>query len=466
MIFSSLIFLCVFLPLTLFGYFITPEKGKNFFFLLASLIFFSWGNAGDLIILLPSILVSYGTGLAVQKLDDREKLRRAVFIVGVILNVSILVYYKYFHFIIGNINHFFGMGLPDPNILMPVGISFFTFKCLSYSMDVYFRQVRADKNLLHIALYISMFPHLVAGPIVKYRDIGDQLTHRRADSALFCSGIRRFILGLSKKVLLADILGQTVDKIFDTAGSGIDTPTAWLGIVCYTFQIYLDFSGYSDMAIGVGRMFGFSCAENFRYPYISTSITEFWRRWHISLSTWFRDYLYIPMGGNRRGNVYFHLFVVFLVTGIWHGASWNFILWGLWHGMFIILEKLLMKRNLYDKIPVPLRWASTIFLVMMAWVLFRSDGTESALRYFGYLFGWNAAGKLEFTFLYYLDIRLLFVLAVSAAASVPFFAASLQKRKNSRAVAVAGVPILLSLLVLCMIFVVNNSYSPFIYFQF
>lgn len=466
MVFSSLIFLCVFLPLVIIGYFLMPQKVKNLFLLLVSWFFYTWGNSIYVVVLWISILINYITALAIQKADAKVNWRRIALVAGIVLNLGMLFYFKYFNFAIDNLNHFFNAGLPNATIILPIGISFFTFEGLSYIIDVYKRRVKADKNLFHIALYISLFPQITSGPIIKYRDISAQLVNHKASVASFAEGIQRFILGLGKKVLIANVLGQTADKIFTAAATGIDTPTAWLGILCYTLQIYFDFSGYSDMAIGLGRMFGFKYMENFNYPYISKSITEFWRRWHISLSTWFRDYLYIPLGGNRTGNVYLNLLIVFCVTGIWHGAAWNFIAWGLLHGIFIVLERVLIKRNLYDKIPALIRWVYTIFVLMMSWVLFRAAGFSAAWQYFGYLFGWLKTGALQFTFAYYLDARLIAVLIVAIIASLPWLTSLMRRYKDSIAVGVLQIPVLLALLVFCIVFIVNSSYSPFIYFQF
>lgn len=466
MSFGSLIFLCAFFPLALLGYFAIPSKGKNAFFVFASLFFYSWGNSGYLLLLVASIVVTYATGCLLQRCDEQAKKRHIAMVAGVVISVSMLVYFKYYAFLLDNINAWFGLELPNPDIGLPLGISFFTFKSLSYILDVYFRRAKANKSLLQVALYVSLFPHLIAGPIVQYGAMSDQLAERKVDVELFCSGIQRFILGLSKKVLLADILGITADKIFGSVIYGIDTPTAWLGLVCYTLQIYLDFSGYSDMAIGLGRMFGFTCGENFRYPYISTSITEFWRRWHISLSTWFRDYLYIPMGGNRRGNVYLHLLVVFLVTGIWHGASWNFVLWGLWHGLFLIIEKRLMQKKRFDTISKWIRWPATMLVVMLGWVLFRTENMAAAFGFLGYLFGTVSTQMVEFNFWYYLDMRLVWVAGISAIASVPLAAKWAERYQGSKVFQLASAPVLLFLMVVCMVFVINSDYSPFIYFQF
>ncbi len=466
MVFSSLVFLCAFLPLVLIGYFIMPKKGRNLFLLAASLFFYAWGNSSHVLVLLASIFINYFAGISIQRLEGKGKLRKLALVSGISLNLLLLFYYKYFDFAIENINQLFHLSLSSTNVGLPVGISFFTFQGLSYIIDVYKREVQADKGFLDIALYIAMFPQLVAGPIVKYRDIHEQLKTRKITPEIFCIGIQRFAVGLAKKVLIADVLGQTADKIFNAAGVGMDVPTAWLGIVCYTLQIYFDFSGYSDMAIGLGRMLGFTYKENFDYPYISKSITEFWRRWHISLSTWFKEYLYIPLGGNRRGNVYLHLWIVFLVTGIWHGAAWNFVLWGIWHGIFIVAERVLIKKGLYDRVPALGRWIYTILAVMMGWVLFRSTTLGTAMDYYGYLFGLKETGHLQFTFLYYFNERLVFVLGAAFVGATPILSKLLNRYEKETAAMALRIPAILLLLVLSLIFVVNSTYSPFIYFQF
>lgn len=354
MVFSSIIFVIWFLPLFLICYFgvpyLIPNKNKiviyNGVLLVASLIFYAWDTPKFLFVMLFSILMNYCFGMFIDKTLS-ERGRKFELFLGVSFNLLLLGYFKYSNFFIGTLNQVLESNIPNINVVLPIGISFFTFQGLSYVIDVYRKTVKVQKNPLKVALYISMFPQLVAGPIVRYDTICKQINDRRISYDNLVIGLRRFIYGLAKKVLIANILGETADKIFSTEYFSIThmpMSVAWLGAICYTMQIYFDFSGYSDMAIGLGKILGFDFLENFNYPYISKSITEFWRRWHISLSSFFRDYVYIPMGGNRKGNVYLHLAIVFLLTGLWHGASWTFVLWGAYHGALILLERK-MKNN-------------------------------------------------------------------------------------------------------------------------
>jgi alginate O-acetyltransferase complex protein AlgI len=347
-----------------------------------------------------------------------------------------------------------------------VGISFFTFQGMSYIIDAYRGRVPVNRRFTDIALYISLFPQLIAGPIVNYKDIALQLHERRHSPALFAAGIDRFITGLAKKILIGDVLGEAYARIFGAFARGTDSASVWLAVICFTFHIYFDFSAYSDMAVGLGRMFGFDIMENFNYPYISASVTEFWRRWHISLSTWFRDYLYIPLGGNRRGNVYVNLFIVFCATGIWHGASWQFLLWGLWHGLFLIIEKALAKRGVTDKIPRAAGWAFTMFVAVMGWVMFAADGVGGALELYRAMFGISSPGHVEFTWRYYLDSRVLATLILAAIGSGPVISRIGKRLKNNAAAVIIKRAALTGLLALCIINAVSGTYSPFIYFRF
>ena len=340
MVFSSMIFLWLFLPLVLFFYFISNNKLKNIILLIFSLIFYAWGESKYILLMLLSIFINYLFGILIDKFRKHDKL---FLVLAVITNLGLLGYFKYFNFFVNVVNKINGetlVGFRD--IVLPIGISFYTFQILSYVIDLYRKEIKVQKNILNLALYVSFFPQLIAGPIVKYKDVDNEINNRKVDLKLFASGVRRFVYGLGKKVLLSNTLALVVDTIYSYNVSQLNTPLVWIAIIAYTFQIYFDFSGYSDMAIGLGRMFGFHFLENFNLPYISQSITEFWRRWHISLSTWFKEYLYIPLGGNRKGKIrtYLNLFIVFFATGLWHGASFNFIAWGLYYGVFLIIEKL------------------------------------------------------------------------------------------------------------------------------
>ena len=337
---------------------------------------------------------------------------------------------------------------------------------MSYIIDIYRNDGKVNKNPFSVALYISLFPQLVAGPIIKYKTIDDQIRNRKESLEFFSYGINRFVIGLAKKVIIADILAGMADNIFNLYYSGIDMPTAWIGAICYTFQIYYDFSGYSDMAIGLGYMFGFEFMENFNYPYISKSITEFWRRWHISLSTWFKEYLYIPLGGNRRGNIYFNLFVVFLVTGIWHGAAWTFILWGLWHGFFILIERAIRNKEWYINVPRTIKYIVTMLIVILGWVLFRADNLEQAIGFIKTMFGFSKAIDITFEYSYFINKKLVFWIVISILGAVPFANNNLKKYKKSKNFEVLSTIIISLLFIISIIFVVNSTYSPFIYFQF
>jgi alginate O-acetyltransferase complex protein AlgI len=340
MLFSSTIFLFVFLPCTLLGYFLIRKELRNAFLLMMSICFYAYGEPKFVFSMLAFILFSYVGGWLVELTRKFSKTKRRLVLVATLsVNLSLLIFNKYYDFFIYNVDSVFGLSIPLKNIVLPIGISFFTFQGISYIIDLYLGKIPLQKNLLKIALYISLFPQLVAGPIIRYIDIKEQIDSRTVDLERFAYGIKRFIIGLGKKVIIANSFAVWADYFFASNPSSLSVVGAWAGAISYALQIYFDFSGYSDMAIGLGKMFGFHFLENFNYPYISHSIQEFWRRWHISLSTWFKDYIYIPLGGNRSGSVYINLLIVFSLTGFWHGASWNFIVWGLWHGMFLIAER-------------------------------------------------------------------------------------------------------------------------------
>lgn len=466
MVFSSSIFIFVFLPLVLFLYYISGKKLKNYVLLLASLFFYSWGGVSYLKILIVSIIINYIFGILIDDVRSNIKLRKIFLRLGIILNLALLFYYKYYDFTIENINEIFNTNYSIKNIVLPIGISFFTLQGMSYIIDIYRNDGKVNKNPFSVALYISLFPQLVAGPIIKYKTIDDQIRNRKESLEFFSYGINRFVIGLAKKVIIADILAGMADNIFNLYYSGIDMPTAWIGAICYTFQIYYDFSGYSDMAIGLGYMFGFEFMENFNYPYISKSITEFWRRWHISLSTWFKEYLYIPLGGNRRGNIYFNLFVVFLVTGIWHGAAWTFILWGLWHGFFILIERAIRNKEWYINVPRTIKYIVTMLIVILGWVLFRADNLEQAIGFIKTMFGFSKAIDITFEYSYFINKKLVFWIVISILGAVPFANNNLKKYKKSKNFEVLSTIIISLLFIISIIFVVNSTYSPFIYFQF
>lgn len=376
MVFSSLIFIWMFLPVVFIGYIILPDRFKNITLLFVSLIFYAWGEPKYIVLMICSIFINYVIGLLMERYENKKK---QLLIIGIILNIAILGYFKYFNFLIDIINLFIKQDLTLLDISLPIGISFFTFQILSYIIDLYRGQYKAQKNIVNLALYISFFPQLIAGPIVRYKDINQQLDSRRQTLEQIAAGIRRFIYGLGKKIIIANTVAQCVDKIYAIDYADISGVTAWIGAMCYMLQIYYDFSGYSDMAIGLGKMFGFEFLENFNYPYLSASIQEFWQRWHISLGTWFREYLYIPMGGNRKGvsRTYINLLIVFIVTGLWHGASFNFILWGLYHGLLQIIERVGLS-NILKKHKV-VAHLYVFITVIFGWVLFRAEGLTQAI---------------------------------------------------------------------------------------
>ena len=471
MVFSSQIFIFIFLPLTLIIYYtlgniLSNNIFKNCISLFASLIFYSWGGIKYLPVLCSSIYINYIFGLIIDKLKDKKRFKKFFLLIGIILNLVLLFYYKYYDFAIGNINRISNVSFQFKEIAFPIGISFFTFQGMSYIIDIYRKDAKVNKNIISVALYISFFPQLIAGPIVKYKDIDNQIRKRKETMEYFSYGIERFVIGLSKKVIIADTIAGIADTIFSLSNVGIDQTTEWLGAICYTFQIYFDFSGYSDMAIGLGYLFGFKFMENFNYPYISKSITEFWRRWHISLSTWFKEYLYIPLGGNRKGNTYLNLFIVFLVTGLWHGASWNFIAWGIWNGIFIIIEKIINKKRWYIKIPCFIKTTITMFIVILGWVLFRANGLMDAINYLSIMFGINKATTVTYQFSYFVNKKLVFWMIISIIGSTPISGNMLRLYKNKKKFEMLKTIFIGILLIISIIFIVNSTYSPFIYFQF
>ncbi|MDB1934354.1 MAG: MBOAT family protein [Clostridium sp.] len=467
MLFSSSVFIFIFLPLVLFLYYISGKKIRNYILLLASLIFYAWGGVNYLKILMVSILINYIFGLLIDKTVDRSHLRKFILILGIILNLALLFYYKYYDFFIENINNILNMNLELKRIVLPIGISFFTFQGMSYIIDIYRNDGKVNKNIFSVALYISFFPQLVAGPIIKYKTIDEQIRVRKESIDYFSYGINRFVIGLGKKIIISDMLGAISNNIFLLANSsGIDMITAWIGAICYTLQIYFDFSGYSDMAIGLGHLFGFKFPENFNYPYISRSITEFWRRWHISLSTWFKEYLYIPLGGNRRGNVYFNLFVVFLVTGLWHGASWNFVIWGLWHGMFMIIERVIRNENWYKKIPSFIKIFITLFIVIIGWVLFKATTLEEGLKYLSIMFGLSNFSNITFEYTYFISRKFIVLIIIGIIASTPILKKIFNRYRDIKVFELIKTILIILLFIISIIFMVNSTYSPFIYFQF
>jgi alginate O-acetyltransferase complex protein AlgI len=483
MLFSEPVFVFLFLPLLLLLYRLAPRPARNTLLLLASLLFYAWGEGVFVLVMLGSIVFNYLMGLLLEAGRPRG-LQRPLLVLGLGGNLALLIVFKYADFLVANLNSVLvGLKLPavaPPGVHLPIGISFFTFQAMSYVIDVARERVHVQRNPIRIALYITLFPQLIAGPIVRYQDIARQLARRVVNRAGFAEGIRRFILGLGKKTLIANVLAVPADKIFAIPTDQLTAPVAWLGVVCYALQIYFDFSGYSDMAIGLGRMFGFRFLENFRYPYIARTITEFWRRWHISLSTWYRDYLYIPLGGNRRGTLrtYLNLVIVFFLCGLWHGASWTFVLWGLFHGLFLVIERLGLGRFLAARRPV-LQHAYALAVILVSWVLFRSDTLWQAIAMLAALAGFGHGSGLEYHVGLYLDAELVMALAVGVIASTPVLPAAVRALRSRRgalelaqrrgfdalaAAAEAGSLVLVFLASLS--WMAAGTYNPFLYFRF
>lgn len=398
MVFSSLIFLFIFLPLTLSCYAVAARSHRNAVLLIASLIFYAWGELGFVLLMLASAAVNYVFGLRIH--STREPIRRRLLLTAVAINLLPLVFFKYTVFVFESLRQVSGLSvLPDlisNDIHLPIGISFFTFQAISYLIDVYRTTAEPQRNPFDLALYIALFPQLIAGPIVRYNEIATQLSSRQSRFSDIQEGSRRFLVGFVKKVLIANTMGQMADHVFGLPVENVNASLAWLGVLAYSLQIYFDFSGYSDMAIGLGRIFGFRFGENFNYPYVARSVTDFWRRWHISLSRWFRDYLYIPLGGNRRGpfRTSVNLLVVFLLCGLWHGAAWTFIAWGLLHGAFLVIERIGFGKVL-NRLPVPFQHAYTLLLVLIAWVFFRATDLPHALGYLYAMVDFGRPGFLD-----------------------------------------------------------------------
>ena len=483
MVFSSITFLFFFLPTVLLLYRLSGKRTRNSLLLAASLFFYSWGEGVYVLLMVTSITINYSGGLLIAGWRP-DTGRRFFLILSVALNLLILGFFKYAHFITENLNLILSCwNLPAIEltpIRLPIGISFFTFQALSYIIDVYRKKVLPQKNIINLALYISLFSQLIAGPIVRYNQIADEIKNRSATMNDLAEGIQRFLIGLSKKILLANPLAAIADKIFILPETELTTPLAWLGALSYTLQIYFDFSGYSDMAIGLGRMFGFHFPENFNYPYISKSIREFWQRWHISLSSWFKDYLYIPLGGSRNGplRTYINLIIVFLLCGVWHGASWTFVIWGLYHGFFLILERTPLG-SITGRMWSPLRILLTFLLVMLGWVIFRSNSLPQATFYLGTMAGWGQNGFDPSILSLYLDSKARFEISMALLLALPLYPCLrrlkqtlLQRWSGAVKLAVSTSVHLTQLLFFAaisyfaVISLAAGVYNPFIYFRF
>ena len=467
MVFSSLYFLFLYLPIVLLIYYIAPLRLRNAVLLVFNLIFYGWGEPKYILIMFASIAIDYTHGILVTRCKERgnDKGARRAVASSVVFNLALLFFFKYWDFIARSLAAV-GLGfLPVLNIRLPIGISFYTFQTMSYTIDVYRGDARCQKNIITFGTFVTLFPQLIAGPIIKYKDLDDQLEHRTHSPEQFASGVQVFVVGLAKKVLLANNLGMLWDAYKAMPAGQLTTAGAWLGILAFSLQLYFDFSGYSDMAIGLGRMLCFEFSPNFNYPYISRSITEFWRRWHISLGTWFREYLYIPLGGNRvsRGRLLFNLLVVWAATGIWHGASWNFLLWGLYFAVLLILEKFFLLRFL-ERLPAAARHVYTLLLVAVSWAIFAIEDFGHMGAYLAAMFGMAEGGLADGAFRYYLRSYLP-TLAVSCAAAVPL-GARLWCRLSVRRKQLLLPVLLMAGLLLSTAYLVDATYNPFLYFRF
>ncbi len=465
MVFSSSVFIFLFLPIVFIINTVAGKKLSNYVLLISSLLFYAWGEPFFVLLMIVSIIINWLTGIIISKTNGA--IQKTILSIGIILNLALIGYYKYAGFFTTFINSLFKRNVVHVvSVALPIGISFFTFQAISYIIDVYRGDAKASVNPVNVALYISFFPQLIAGPIVKYKDINKQIENRTVTCSDISIGFKRFIYGLGKKVLIANVLGLLVDTVYAYPIEAVDCKDAWICAFAYTFQIYYDFSGYSDMAIGLGQMFGFKFLENFEYPYLSRSITEFWRRWHISLGTWFREYVYIPLGGNRKGalRTYLNLLAVFFLTGLWHGADWSFVIWGLYHGFFIIMEraglkKLLDKSNILSRI-------YTMGVVISGWVFFRADNTKEGLRYLArMLMPWKFNDPSLESWMYSDNkTTFAFIFAVVGMGILTMIIPDTIKRKWKDSIFEAVFCV--AILVLSLASIASNTYNPFIYFQF
>jgi alginate O-acetyltransferase complex protein AlgI len=484
MVFSSLVFLFLFLPAVLAIYVLLANRMlRNLFLVVASLFFYAWGEGVYVAIMLVSIACNYIFGLIIERFR-KTGWSTPVMTLALLFNILLLGFFKYANFVVVNLNGLLGLlhfgGVNLPRVHLPIGISFFTFHCMSYLIDVYRGVVTSQKSPEKFALYVSLFPQLIAGPIIRYHDVSDQLSERSVTLDGFVVGIRRFVIGLGKKVLIANTVAMTADQVFSLTPDHLSAGLAWLGVICYTLQIYFDFSGYSDMAIGLGRMFGFHFLENFDYPYISRSVREFWRRWHISLSNWFRDYLYIPLGGNRRSaaRTYGNLFIVFFLCGLWHGASWTFVIWGMLHGAFLIIERSPFGK-LLDRIWSPIRHLYALSVVIVGWVLFRSETLSQAVNFLSAMLGLADGKGSPFTVSMFMNNELLLALIAGIFGSIPLRSLAAhyftrlapvfhwEDRAVFRYALYTGLVLSMTTVFLgSVMLLASGTYNPFIYFRF
>ena len=468
MLFSSIVFLFTFLPAVMILYYLLPVRFRNVILLLASLVFYAWGEPVYLFLMLLSILFNYFSGLDIARnLQDKRAAKRSL-VFNLIINLAVLGFFKYEGFVLDTLNGILPVHISYHALPLPIGISFYTFQILSYIIDVYRGNVKVQTNLPNFALYVTMFPQLIAGPIVQYADVDEQLASREVSRTKFGEGSMYFIRGLAKKVLLANTSGMIFTEVSGLAKGNIAVMTAWLGTFAYMFQIYFDFSGYSDMAIGLGKMFGFEFNMNFNYPYVSKSITEFWRRWHISLSSWFRDYVYIPLGGNRVSKIKHirNLLIVWFLTGLWHGAAWNFVAWGLYYGVILIIEKYLLSPVL-DRLPDVVRHIYSIVLVVIGWVLFFSSSFGQAADYIRVMFGAGAHGFADRESMYLLTSNLiLWLILIFGSTPLVHFRYEHMLRSKKWNTTIINSVVYAALFIVCIAYLVTETYNPFLYFRF
>lgn len=462
MLFSSISFLYCFLPLVLVAYFLVPGKMKNSVLLIASLFFYGWGEPKFLLLMILTILVGYTMGILTEKYPEKRKI---YLMLAVSFDLGALAFFKYADFFIGTVNSVTGLSIELLRVALPIGISFYTFQILSYNIDVYRNEVPAQKNLILLAAYIAMFPQLIAGPIVRYKDISGQLNNREHSMDKIALGIRRFILGLAKKVLIANSFGELCTVFRESGDKSV--LFYWMYALAFSLQIYYDFSGYSDMAIGLGKILGFDFMENFNYPYISRSITEFWRRWHISLGSWFKDYVYIPLGGSRVGNVrrYVNIFIVWMLTGLWHGAAWNFVIWGLYFAVLLVIEKLFLLKYL-EKSKI-LNHIYVLVTVIISFVIFNADSFSVMWQDIGGMFGWKHLAATSAEAVYYMSsYAVLFVIAVIGATPLPKMICGKLLKDVPKMNMIVEVLVLVILLLFVTAYLVDGSFNPFLYFRF
>lgn len=467
MVFSSLTFIFMFLPVVMLIYYIVPEKVRNLFILLSGLFFYAWGEPIYVFVLILSTLIDYFAGLVMDKFNDSPAVRRCALVASVIMNLSLLGFFKYSAFIVENINNIFNTSYKNPTSLLPIGISFFTFQSMSYTIDLYRRNIKVQKNPVDFAAFVTLFPQIVAGPIVRYDDIAKELKKRYVSLDMLYSGIIIFTCGLGKKVLIANSIGQLWDMVKAQSVTSISVLTAWLGILAYTLQIYFDFSGYSDMAVGLGKMLGFNFPKNFDYPYMSKSITEFWHRWHITLGNWFRSYVYIPLGGNRKGTkrTIINLAVVWVLTGIWHGASWNFVVWGAFYGILIIIEKLFLGKWL-KKLPGCAGHIYTMLFVIIGWAIFDGTTLSYTASYIGRLFDFGGNLLDKNTLYYLINFLVIFVVAIIGSTNLLKKAIGKIGEKSERIKEIILFTGTVAVFLLSIAYLADASYNPFLYFNF